>query len=300
MDKLDNCLEISTKKERERIQNFIRESVEKLNKDGVVFGLSGGIDSSLLAYLAKESFPENSFALILPERDSDEKDTRDAEELAERLSLDYEKVDITPALEEIGTYELVPEWFKKSFSIKFGINILRFLTARKVLHSLKFGELLRKIKELRPGFAFGMSKIRLRMIMIHKYGFLKNYAVLGATNKTEYLLGHYDIYGDGAVDIECLLHLYKTQVRQLSRFLGIEEKILKKPPSANLVPGFTDEEAMGMTFEKVDRILVFIEKGMEESESRKFGFSEKEITEVKKAISNTDLRRTLPFDLLKE
>ncbi|MCK4321033.1 NAD(+) synthase [candidate division WOR-3 bacterium] len=298
MDKLDKFIEISPEEEGARIIDFIRESAEKLNKDGVIFGLSGGIDSSLVASLAKEAFPDNSLALILPEKDSSEEDMRDAKQWAEKLNLEYEKIDITPILEEFGTYELVPDIFKKSFLVKLGVRSLKFLTGKKVLHSLRFDELLKRRVEARFAFAFGMSKLRVRMIMLYKYGFLKNYTVLGTTNKTEYLLGHYDIHGDGAVDIECLLHLYKTQVRKMARFLRVDEIIIEKAPSPDLVPGLTDEEVMGISFEKIDRILVFIEKGMDESEAGKYGLSKREVKEVKEAISNSVRRRERPLSLL--
>lgn len=86
---------------------------------------------------------------------------------------------------------------------------------------------------------------------------LKNYLVVGTTNKTEYLLGHYDKYGDGACDIEPIRKLYKTNVKKIARSLEVPEKIIAKPPTHYLLAGFvlTDEKMMGYTFEKVDPIL---------------------------------------------
>jgi len=142
-------------------------------------------------------------------------------------------------------------------------------------------------------------KWRTRMILIYKYAYLKNYAVLGTTNKTEFSLGHYDPNGDGAVDIECLLHLYKTQVRKLARFLELPEKIITKKPFPDWLPGLFDEDLMGMSYEEMDRILVFIKNNF--TDSNKYKILDKEIKEVKEAMYYADFRRSLPlFDNRKE
>lgn len=298
MDELDKLLQISVEEEKNRIMNFIKSSVTKLSRSGVVFGLSGGLDSSVVAYFVKELFSDNSLALILPEKDSNKENMEDAEELAKKLDLNYEIMDITPILEQFGTYDIVPSSLKSPVLIKAMIKTVRTLKHRTILHSLAPDEISRQRKEVRAAFAFGMPKLRTRMILLHKYALLNDYAVLGTTNKTEYLLGHYDIYGDGAVDIECLLHLYKSQERELAKFMRVPEKIISKPPSPDLLPGLTDEDIMGMSFINIDRILAFIESEKPDNEAQKYGISGKKINEAKKATRNSSYRRELPLSLI--
>ncbi len=296
MDELDKLLQISVEDEKNRIMDFLKNSVNGLSRSGVIFGLSGGLDSSLVAYFIKELFPENSLALILPEKDSNKKNINDAEELAKKLDLNYEIVDITPILEQFGTYDLLPTSLKSPILVKTMLKTVRTLKHRTILHSISQEEISGQRKEVRAAFAFGMPKLRTRMIMIHKYAGLNDYAVVGTTNKTEYLLGHYDIHGDGAVDIECLLHLYKSQERELARYMGVPEKIISKSPSPDLLPGLTDEDLIGMSFKDIDRILTFIEDEMEGP--NRFGISDQELEEAKKAIENSNQKRNLPVSIL--
>lgn len=298
MDDLDKMLQISVENEKNRIMKFIQESVKDLNRSGVIFGLSGGLDSCLLAYFVKELYSQNSLALILPEKDSNKENMKDAKELAEKLDLNYEVIDITPILDQFGTYKLLPASLKRPVLVKTMIKGVRAFKHRKILHSLTPEEVSRERKEVRAAFAFGMPKLRTRMILLHKYAGLNDYAVLGTTNKTEYLLGHYDIYGDGAVDIECLLHLYKSQEKELAKYMGVPQKILSKPPSPDLLPGLNDEDLIGMSFEDIDRVLTFIESKKPLSEAKAYGISDKDIDEAKKAIQNSDLKRKLPLSLI--
>lgn len=298
MDELDKLLQISVKEEKNRIMNFLKDSVARISRNGVVFGLSGGLDSSLVAYFVKEIFPENSLALILPEKDSNKENMNDAEELAKKLDLNYEIIDITPILEQFGAYDLIPSSLKSPILVKTMIKTVRTLKHRIILHSLAPDEISGQRKEVRAVFAFGMPKLRTRMILLHKYAILNDYAVVGTTNKTEYLLGHYDIYGDGAVDIECLLHLYKSQERDLAKYMGVSEKIISKPPSPDLLPGLTDEDIIGISFTDIDRILAFIGSGKQNKEAEEYEISDEKIDEAKKTIENSSYRRKLPLSLI--
>lgn len=252
----------------------------------------------MVAYFIRELFPENSLALILPEKDSSKENISDAEELAKKLDLNYEVIDITPILEQFGTYDLIPASLKSPILVKTMIKTVRTLKHRTILHSLAPDEVSTQRKEVRSAFAFGMQKLRTRMIMLYKYAILNDYAVVGTTNKTEYFLGHYDIYGDGAVDIECLLHLYKSQERELAKYVGVPGKIISKSPSPDLVPGLNDEDIIGMSFEDIDRILAFIEGGKPDMEARKYGISDQKLNEAKKAIRNSTQKRKLPLSLI--
>lgn len=298
MDTIDELLQISAREEKRKIKKFINESVDKLERSGVIFGLSGGLDSCLVSYFVKELYPENSLALILPEKDSNKENIKDAQELATELELNYEIIDITPILEKFGTYDLLPTSLKRPILVKTMIKTVRTLKHRKILHSLTPEEVSKQRKEVRAAFAFGMPKLRTRMILLHKYAGLNDYALLGTTNKTEYLLGHYDIYGDGAVDVECLLHIYKSQEKKLAEYMGVPQKIISKPPSPDLLPGLNDEDLIGMSFKDIDRVLTFIESERPDLKAKDYGISNQEIDEAKKAIENSNLKRNLPLSLV--
>ena len=297
MDKLDRLLEISVKNEKQKIVRFIKTATTKLNKEGVVFGLSGGIDSTTIAYLTKEVFPDNSIALLLFEKNYNKNEEKDAESIAKKLNLKYEKIDISPVIDKLGKYEILPGFLTSSLFVKTGIKTMKLITKKNVFHGVNPEEMKKKKKTgssfMGPATVFGMLKWRTRMILLYKYAYLRNYAVLGTTNKTEFSLGHYDPHGDGAVDIECLIHLYKTQVRQLATFLNIPDKIINKKPFPDWLPGLYDEDLMGMSYKEMDRILVFIENKFKDF--NKYDLSEKEINEVKDAIYYANFRRSLPL-----
>ncbi len=101
---------------------------------------------------------------------------------------------------------------------------------------------------------------RIRMCILYYYANLVDGLVIGTTNRSEYLTGYFTKYGDGACDIEPILHLYKTEVRSMAQLLGLPEKIINKAPSAGLWEGQTDEEEIGMKYDELDRNLIVAEK----------------------------------------
>jgi len=115
--------------------------------------------------------------------------------------------------------------------------------------------------EFLKGLAYYRVKHRARMCMLYLEAERRNYVVVGTTNKTEEATGFYVKWGDDAVDVEPIMHLYKTQVYQLAELLGVPERIRRKAPSPDLVPGITDEFMFGMSYEELDRILMKLEKG---------------------------------------
>jgi NAD+ synthase len=111
--------------------------------------------------------------------------------------------------------------------------------------------------------AYHRVKGRLRAILLYYYAELENLLVLGTCNKTEKAIGFFVKYGDAAADIAPLESLYKTQVRQLAAFLEIPDEIISKPPSPDLLPGITDEYAIGLSYEMLDKILWRLEEEMD-------------------------------------
>lgn len=207
---------------KENIVAFIRSKVREAGASGAVIGMSGGIDSSLTAYLAVEALgSENVIGLMLPEKGiTSKQDVEDATEIAETLGIEHMVIEIEPVL--------------RSFS--------------KVITSFDKTNLV----------ASGNLKARTRMCILYYHANLMNCMVIGTGNKTELLLGYFTKYGDGGVDIEPIGGLYKTQVRGLARYLGIPAKIIEKVPTAGLWKGQTDEGELGVTYEAADRILTML------------------------------------------
>ena len=251
-----------------QLEEFIRVGMDNLQREGAVVGLSGGIDSAVVAALAARALgPEKVLALLMPDRDSNRASKRDALRLVQGLGIRYKTVGLTKFLLLIGIYWKLPLWL---------LGLRRFQS--KLIHRYydsfvkewgesPFAAIMVGTKEL-PGplvnqaVAYHRVKGRLRAILLYYYAELENLLVLGTCNKTEKAIGFFIKYGDAAADIAPLESLYKTQVRQLATFLEIPEEIISKPPSPDLLPGITDEYAIGLSYETLDRILWRLEAGM--------------------------------------
>jgi len=283
-----------------KIEDFIRGSVKRFDKNGVIIGLSGGIDSSVVSFLSVRALGKDRvFGLIMPERESSPKNIRDAEEIANSLEIKYEKIDLTPFLEELGVYKLVPPGISRSkLVLTKGLEIFKKRRGVRMIHSLGILGVATPDELSQRVTAIMLPKLRMRSLILYYHAALKDLLVVGTTNKTEYLLGHYDKYGDGACDIEPIRGLYKTEVRRLAEYLGVPGKIIDKPPTHDLFAGFilTDEAMMGMSFEKMDLILEKLERGeIEEKIAKELGIEIEFIKEVEKAIENQKINREMPF-----
>jgi NAD+ synthase len=213
---------ISYLETKDKIVNFIRSSIKGSGAIGAVIGLSGGIDSALTAYLAVEALGKDKvLGLMLPEKGISAKtDIDDAVEIAKILGIDHNIIEISQVL--------------ASFSSAIPVFDRNVKTAN------------------------GNLKARTRMCILYYHANLMNRMVVGTGNKTELLLGYFTKYGDGGVDIEPIGDLYKTQVRGLSRYLGVPLRIIEKTPTAGLWPGQTDESELGVSYEMADQILTML------------------------------------------
>lgn len=213
--------EVQLRRCRERIVRFIRSEVSAAKASGAVVAMSGGVDSALVAALGREALGKSLRALLLPEEGvSSPEDMRDAKELAERLGISCDLINIAPVIRAIDDIFL---WS-------------RFQSSNEKI-------------------ARGNAKPRVRMILNYLAANLENRLVLGTGNKTEILLGYFTKYGDGGVDLLPIGDLYKTQVRQLARFMDVPEKIINKVPTAGLWKGQTDEGELGASYSEMDSIL---------------------------------------------
>jgi len=235
MDFHKDILKLDSEREVERICSFIVRQVREVKRNGIVVGLSGGIDSALAVALCVEALGKDSvFGLILPEKESSPVSAEYATKHAEELGIRTETVDITPTLEAFGTYRkrddvirtVFPEYDSAS---KSKITLPADLLARESLNffTLKVDDGKGNIKTARLNkkmlngiVAATDTKQRTRMMHLYYYAEKMNYMVCGTTNKTEVIEGFFVKHGDG-----------KAQVYQLSEHLGVIREIIERPPS---------------------------------------------------------------------
>lgn len=201
---------------------WIREQVRDSKTNGVIVGLSGGIDSAVVACLLKKAFPDQSMGVILPCKSSP-KDELDATELAKAIDIPFVKIDLSDAHGFI--YEKVEEQLS-GYDVK---------NAR---------------------LADANLRARLRMSSIYAIANSLGYLVAGTDNAAEILTGYFTKYGDGGVDIVPIGNLLKREVFQWAKALGVPQSILERQPSAGLWEGQTDESEMGTTYDYIDDYLL--------------------------------------------
>ena len=204
----------------EHLTEWIRAEVTAGDGRGAVFGLSGGIDSAVVAALAKQAFPDHSLGVVLPCH-SDPRDAADGALVAHRFGVPSATVDLGPV------YDLLLEQLAGSSS---DLPESRLATAN-----------------LKP---------RLRMTALYAFANQLGYRVLGTGNRSEIAVGYFTKYGDGGADLLPLGGLVKSEVRDLARSLGVPARIMTKPPSAGLWADQTDEAEMGLTYEELDAYLL--------------------------------------------
>lgn len=202
----------------DHVVDWLRDQVKVSGTNGILVGLSGGIDSSVVANLIKRAFPDNSLGVILPCKSND-KDKADGQAVAVAADLDYVEVELS------STHETLLS------SIQSAVSDLETTN-----HQLTDANL----------------RARLRMTTL--YGIANNmgYLVAGTDNAAELLTGYFTKYGDGGVDILPLAHLTKREVFEWARHLGVPQSVIDRKPSAGLWEGQTDEDEMGVTYDAID------------------------------------------------
>ena len=242
-----NILDIDPENVFQEICEFTRKVVfDEFKKEGVVVGLSGGIDSSLVSTLSVKALgKENVLGVILPEKESNPISQAYANRLAKKLEIRTETINITPALESLRSYEKRNLVVKKVFPEFSEDHRFKIGLPQNLLDSSRYNFFILKIidkegnektarlnkDQLLEMVAATDMKQRMRMIHLYYFAEKNNYLVAGTTNKTEYSQGFFVKYGDGGVDFEPIAHLYKTQVYQLARYLDIPQEIIKRTPS---------------------------------------------------------------------
>lgn len=246
------------KKDYDSIQNkigdFLKNELETRRSNGVVFGLSGGIDSAVIATLCSKFIKEKSLALIMPNsKITPKSETEDAIKIVDSHSIEYKLIDIG--------------FIHKEYS-----------------------------KYLEPSpMAFANLGARIRANMLYYYANARNCLVLGSSDKSEYLIGYFTKFGDGASDLLPIVSLYKTQIRELAKNLGIPPGIISKPSGPHLWEGHTAETEIGQTYEEIDSILhCMIEKNLTLDETAKITeITISEVDKVYRMYKKSEHKRTM-------
>jgi NAD+ synthase len=225
-----SVLELDLAEVEKRITRFIKEYVEKSGVDGIVLGLSGGVDSNTIAALSSLSISgEKVMGLLLPEQETySQKDIGDAMSVADKFGLKTQLCDITPVLESF--YKALPIFDQTDKLCK------------------------------------GNIKARTRMIYLYYYANKLNRIVCGSSDKSETMMGYFTKWGDVAADISPIMDLYKTQVRKLAEHLGIPKELATKPSTPALWPEQFAETELGIKYETLDLILYGLERFMNQEE----------------------------------
>ncbi len=189
---------------------FIYEEITKTGLKKGILGLSGGIDSAVVAVLAKKALGDNFKAFLLPSQFSSKSSIEDAKKLCEKFDIDYEIISIAPLLE-----------------------------AYKIDDKVRFGNF----------------SARMRMAVLYDKSAELNALVIGTSNKSELMLGYGTLFGDLASALNPIGDLYKTEIFEFAKYLGVNEEIISKPPSADLWEGQSDENELGYTYVVLDEVL---------------------------------------------
>lgn len=198
-----------------RCEQWLRDEIENAHAAGIVLGLSGGIDSSVLAALGREALGRDKvLGIIMPCHSIDE-DEEDARLLIKALDINFMRVDLS------GVFDLELDSIGSEFNSLVKSNL----------------------------------KARLRMVTLYAVAQSKNFLVCGTSNKSEYETGYFTKFGDSGVDLMPLANFLKREIREMAKILNVPEKIINKAPSAGLYEGQTDEGDMGFSYDVLDEYL---------------------------------------------
>lgn len=250
---------IDTAMARRIIAEFIRGHLAQSGFERALVGLSGGIDSALVAYLVAEAIgADRLLCILMPYRTSSPASQTDAESVVRRLGCHSRLIEIT---------SIVDGYFEAALGGEGPVSNLRR----------------------------GNLAARARMSVLYDQSVSWNGLVIGTSNKTESLLGYTTIFGDNAAAMLPIGDLYKSQVRQLSAEMGVPPAILHKPPTADLWAGQTDEEEVGLPYSEIDLLLYWlVDRRRSREELLAQGFEAAKVDRLERLISASEYKRQMP------
>jgi len=249
--------ELGTRKDH--ITSFIRETVDRAGADGAVLGLSGGIDSTTTAYLAVDALGRDALhGLVMPSEVNTDENMSDAERVARELDINYDVFGIRDVF--------------KAFADTYAAGADDQVAA-------------------------GNVRVRIRGVLNYFVANHENRIVLGTGNRSEAMTGYFTKYGDQAVDCNPVGNLYKCQVRQLARRLGVPEDIVTKTPSAEMWLGQSDEEEMGLDYDTLDAVLALYVDGpfSKSATVRTLDIDEAAVDRVETLVAESEHKRRMPL-----
>ena len=251
-----NKLDLNLKEVHNELVEFLRENFKKAGFSKAVLGLSGGIDSALVAYLLRDALgKENVLAIMMPYKSSNPDSLNHAKLVVENLKINSKTIEIT---------DMIDAYFKNE----------------KEATSLRMGN----------------KMARERMSILFDYSSKENALVVGTSNKTEIYLGYSTQFGDAACALNPIGDLYKTNIWDLSRYLKIPNELIEKKPSADLWEGQTDEQEMGLTYKEADQVLYrMLEENKTVEEVLAEGFNKDLVDNIVRRMNRSEYKRRMPL-----
>ena len=251
-----NKLDLNLKEVHNELVEFLRESFKKTGFSKAVLGLSGGIDSALVAYLLRDALgKENVLAIMMPYKSSNPDSLNHAKLVVEDLGINSKTIEIT---------DMIDAYFKN--------------------------------EEEATSLRMGNKMARERMSILFDYSSKENALVVGTSNKTEIYLGYSTQFGDSACALNPIGDLYKTNIWDLSRYLKIPNELIEKKPSADLWEGQTDEQEMGLTYKEADQVLYrMLEENKKVEEVLAEGFNKDLVDNIVRRMNRSEYKRRMPL-----
>ncbi|MBR4490558.1 NAD+ synthase [bacterium] len=243
-----------------KLTSFLVTEIEKTGQKKAVLGLSGGLDSALVAALAARALgKENVTGILMPYKTSSAKSIEDALKVVENTGINSLKIEISSVVDTFAANNMtIPDFSRKG--------------------------------------RLGNIMARTRMITLFDFSAANGAIVLGTGNKSEIELGYFTMFGDGASALNPIGSLYKTDIFEFARFLGLPASVIEKAPSADLFEGQTDEGEIGYSYQTMDPVIHAIsDLGMNEEEIVREGFDEKLVTFVSRRINSMKYKRKVPI-----
>ena len=251
-----NKLDLNLKEVHNELIEFLRENFKKAGFSKAVLGLSGGIDSALVAYLLRDALgKENVLAIMMPYKSSNPDSLNHAKLVIEDLGINSKTIEIT---------DMIDAYFKN--------------------------------EEEATSLRMGNKMARERMSILFDYSSKENALVVGTSNKTEIYLGYSTQFGDSACALNPIGDLYKTNIWDLSRYLKIPNELIEKKPSADLWEGQTDEQEMGLTYKEADQVLYrMLEENKKVEEVLAEGFNKDLVDNIVRRMNRSEYKRRMPL-----